>query len=100
MTEKNNENLTIIPPDTPKIHATVGASFITPFNIRLLLFNDEIVRNGEVLAEGETLPAIREAKCELILHPNVAESIGNLLLKEVEKYKKEFYEQGKDKADE
>ena len=92
MTEKNNESLTIIPQDTPKIHATQGASVVTPFDIRLLLFNDEIVRDGEYLEAGGSIPAVKEAKCELVFHPQVAESIANLLLKEVEKYKEQFYE--------
>ncbi|RBQ24182.1 hypothetical protein ALNOE001_04420 [Candidatus Methanobinarius endosymbioticus] len=96
MKEGNNENietenLTIIPPNTPEIYATIGASFSTPFNIRLLLFNDEIVKSEEYLVERH-IPTVRNAKCELVLHPQVAESIANLLLKEVEKYKKDFCE--------
>lgn len=100
MTEKINENPTIIPENTPKIHATQGASFFTPFDIRLLLFNDEIVRDGEYLEAGGTIPAVKEAKCELVFHPQVAESIANLLLREVEKYKKQFYELNSDTSNE
>lgn len=91
MAEEKIKNAVSIPPDTPEIHSSGGAAFITPYNIRLLLFDDEIVRNGEFLEEG-SIAATRNAKCELIFHPQVAESVANLLLKQVEKYKKEFCE--------
>ena len=102
MNEKNNENdsnesLTVIPPNTPEIHATFGATVRTPFNIRLILFNDEIIRNGEHLS-GDAVPAVRNAKCELVLHPQVAENVANLLLEEVEKYKKDFCTPAKEQS--
>ena len=67
-----------------------GAVTSTPFNIRLLLYNDEIERTGDLLKDNVKI--IRKGKAEVVMHPQVAKNIAELLLKEVENYQEKFIE--------
>lgn len=84
---ENNLNL-LIPEDMDEINAVGGAVTSTPFNIRLLLYNEEIERNGDLLKDNVKI--IRKGKAEVVMHPQVAENIAELLLKEIENYKNKF----------
>ena len=67
-----------------------GAVTSTPFNIRLLLYNDEIERTGDQLKDNVKI--IRKGKAEVVMHPQFAKNIAELLLKEVENYQEKFIE--------
>ncbi len=85
--EKNNINL-LIPEDMDEINVVGGAVTSTPFNIRLLLYNEEIERTGEIL--NDNVKIIRTGKAEVVMHPQVAKNIAELLLNEIENYQKKF----------
>ena len=85
--EKTNLNL-LIPEDMDEINVVGGAVTSTPFNIRLLLYNEEIERNGDLLKDNVKI--IRKGKAEVVMHPQVAKNIAELLLKEIENYKDKF----------
>jgi len=86
MKENENNPQIFIGENIPEIYSTAAATLITPFDIRLIFFNDDMLR-GEIF-EDNILPAVKNAKCEIILPPKVAKSVGKLLLKEVERYEK------------
>ena len=87
--DKNKLNL-LITEDMDEINIVGGAVTSTPFNIRLLVYNEEIERNGEVL--DDNVKIIRKGKAEIVMHPQVAKNIAELLMKEVETYQEKFIE--------
>ncbi|WP_406533489.1 hypothetical protein [Methanobrevibacter sp.] len=84
---ENQINL-LIPEDMDEINVVGGAVTSTPFNIRLLLYNEEIERSGVIL--NDNVKIIRTGKAEIVMHPQVAKNIAELLLKEVDNYQKKF----------
>ena len=86
---ENQINL-LIPEDMDEINVVGGAVTSTPFNIRLLLYNEEIERSGVILKDNVKI--IRTGKAEIVMHPQVAKNIAELLLKEVDNYQKKFTE--------
>lgn len=86
----NNKLNLIIPEDMDELNIVGGAVTSTPFNIRLLLYNDEIERTGDLLKDNVKI--IRKGKAEVVMHPQVAKNIAELLLKEVENYQEKFIE--------
>ncbi|MDO5810435.1 MAG: hypothetical protein Q4Q37_05015 [Methanobrevibacter sp.] len=86
----NNKLNLMIPEDMDELNIVGGAVTSTPFNIRLLLYNDEIERTGDLLKDNVKI--IRKGKAEVVMHPQVAKNIAELLLKEVENYQEKFIE--------
>jgi hypothetical protein len=86
----NNKLNLLIPEDMDELNIVGGAVTSTPFNIRLLLYNDEIERTGDLLKDNVKI--IRKGKAEVVMHPQVAKNIAELLLKEVENYQEKFIE--------
>ncbi|WP_295600221.1 hypothetical protein [uncultured Methanobrevibacter sp.] len=86
----NNKLNLLIPEDMDELNIVGGAVTSTPFNIRLLLYNDEIERTGDQLKDNVKI--IRKGKAEVVMHPQVAKNIAELLLKEVENYQEKFIE--------
>ena len=86
----NNKLNLMIPEDMDELNIVGGAVTSTPFNIRLLLYNDEIERTGDQLKDNVKI--IRKGKAEVVMHPQVAKNIAELLLKEVENYQEKFIE--------
>ena len=84
----NNKLNLLIPEDMDELNIVGGAVTSTPFNIRLLLYNDEIERTGDQLKDNVKI--IRKGKAEVVMHPQVAKNIEELLLKEVENYQEKF----------
>lgn len=84
--EKENINL-LIPEFLEEIYVTGGAIASTPFNLRLILFNDELAKEGDIL-DSFNIDLIRTAKTEIIMHPAVAKQIADLIYKELENYEK------------
>ena len=74
-----------------EINVVGGAVTSTPFNIRLLLYNEEIERTGDLL--NDNVKIIRKGKAEIVMHPQVAKNIAELLIKEIEKYKNKFMDE-------
>ena len=83
--EKKELNL-FIPEDLTEYYITGGAIASSPFDIRLILFKDEIEKNNDVL-NGPNVGMIRTAKTELIMSTGVAKQLRDLLDKELETYK-------------
>lgn len=86
----NNKLNLLIPEDMDELNIVGGAVTSTPFNIRLLLYNDEIERTGDLLKDNVKI--IRKGKAEVVMHPQVAKNIAELLLNEVENYQEKFIE--------
>lgn len=78
----------IIPEDMLEMNVVGGAVASTPFNIRLLLFNEEIEKTGELL--NNNVKIVRKGKAEIVMHPQVAKNIAELLLKEIDNYQNKF----------
>ncbi|MDR0912280.1 MAG: hypothetical protein LBM96_06750 [Methanobrevibacter sp.] len=88
MEKKENKKIKVfIPEEIPKIHTTGAASLLTPFNIRLILFDDDIVKGESI---DDTIPAVRNAQCEIVFPPEIAKTIGELLIKESKKHENKF----------
>lgn len=85
--DKNKLNL-IIPEEMEEINVVGGAVTSTPFNIRLLLYNEEIERTGDLL--NDNVKIIRKGKAEIVMHPQVAKNLAELLTKEVENYREKY----------
>ena len=83
-----NQLKLLIPEDMDEINVVGGAVASTPFNIRLLLYNEEIERSGDIL--DNNVKIIRTGKAEVVMHPQVARNIAELLMKEVENYQKKY----------
>lgn len=83
---KENINL-LIPEFLEELYVTGGAIASTPFNIRLILFNEELAKDGDIL-DSFNIDLIRTAKAEVIMHPAVAKQIADLIYKELENYEK------------
>ena len=86
---ENNLKL-LIPEDMEEINIVGGAVTSTPFNIRLLLYNEEIERNGHI--SDNNVKIIRKGKAEVVMHPQVALNIAELIMKEVKIYQNKFTE--------
>ena len=82
--EKKQLNL-FIPEDLTEYYITGGAIASSPFDIRLILFKDEIEKNNDIL-NGPNVGMIRTAKTEIIMSPVVAKQLRDLLDKELQKY--------------
>ena len=85
MSEEKKELNLFIPEDLTEYYITGGAIASSPFDIRLILFKDEIEKNNDIL-NGPNVGMIRTAKTELIMSPVVAKQLRDLLDKELEKY--------------
>lgn len=85
---KENINL-LIPEFLEELYVTGGAIASTPFNIRLILFNEELAKDGDIL-DSFNIDLIRTAKAEVIMHPAVAKQIADLIYKELENYEKKI----------
>lgn len=83
---KESINL-LIPEFLEELYVTGGAIASTPFNIRLILFNEELAKDGDIL-DSFNIDLIRTAKAEVIMHPAVAKQIADLIYKELENYEK------------
>ena len=85
MSEDKKELNIFIPEDLTEYYITGGAIASSPFDIRLILFKDEIEKNNDIL-NGPNVGMIRTAKTEIIMSPVVAKQLRDLLDKELEKY--------------
>ncbi|OED29895.1 DUF3467 domain-containing protein [Methanosphaera sp. WGK6] len=86
MNEENiKQNNILIPEDLPEIHITGCAVASTPYNIRLILFNEELEKTGDI---SDTLELFKTAKAEVIMHPAVAKQVADLLNNAIENYEK------------
>lgn len=85
MSEEKRELNLFIPEDLTEYYITGGAIASSPFDIRLILFKDEIEKNNDIL-NGPNVGMIRTAKTEIIMSPVVAKQLRDLLDKELEKY--------------
>ncbi len=85
MSEEKKELNLFIPEDLTEYYITGGAIASSPFDIRLILFKDEIEKNNDIL-NGPNVAMIRTAKTEIIMSPVVAKQLRDLLDKELEKY--------------
>lgn len=85
MSEDKKELNLFIPEDLTEYYITGGAIASSPFDIRLILFKDEIEKNNDIL-NGPNVGMIRTAKTEIIMSPVVAKQLRDLLDKELEKY--------------
>ena len=85
MSEEKKELNLFIPEDLAEYYITGGAIASSPFDIRLILFKDEIEKNNDIL-NGPNVGMIRTAKTEIIMSPVVAKQLRDLLDKELQKY--------------
>ena len=85
MSEEKKELNLFIPEDLTEYYITGGAIASSPFDIRLILFKDEIEKNNDIL-NGPNVAMIRTAKTEIIMSPVVAKQLRDLLDKELGKY--------------
>lgn len=85
MSEEKKELNLFIPEDLTEYYITGGAIASSPFDIRLILFKDEIEKNNDIL-NGPNVGMIRTAKTEIIMSPVVAKQLRDLLDKELQKY--------------
>lgn len=53
--------------------------------------NEEIERTGDLL--NDNVKIIRKGKAEIVMHPQVAKNIAELLIKEIENYKNKFMDE-------
>lgn len=84
MNEEKKELNLFIPEDLTEHYITGGAIASSPFDIRLILFKDEIEKNNDIL-NGTSVGMIRTAKTEIIMSPVVAKQLRDLLDKELQK---------------
>ena len=85
MSEEKKELNLFIPEDLTEYYISGGAIASSPFDIRLILFKDEIEKNNDIL-NGPNVGMIRTAKTEIIMSPVVAKQLRDLLDKELQKY--------------
>lgn len=85
MSEEKKELNLFIPEDLTEYYITGGAIASSPFDIRLILFKDEIEKNNDIL-NGPDVGMIRIAKTEITMSPVVAKQLRDLLDKELQKY--------------
>lgn len=85
MSEEKKELNLFIPEDMTEYYITGGAIASSPFDIRLILFKDEIEKNNDII-NGPNVGMIRTAKTEIIMSPVVAKQLRDLLDKELQKY--------------
>lgn len=75
----------VIPEYLDEVHVTGGAVASTLYNIRLILFNDELGYNDGVI-DSDKINLVRTAKTEIVMHPAVAKQICELLASELKNY--------------
>ena len=85
MSEEKKELNLFIPEDLTEYYITGGAIASSPFDIRLILFKDEIEKNNDIL-NGSTVGMVRTAQTEITMSPVVAKQLRDLLDKELQKY--------------
>ena len=85
MSEEKKELNLFVPDDLTEYDINGGAIASSPFDIRLILFKDEIEKNNDIL-NGPNVGMIRTAKTEITMSPIVAKQLRDLLDKELEKY--------------
>lgn len=85
MSEEKKELNLFIPEDLTEYYITGGAIASSPFDIRLILFKDEIEKNNDIL-NGPDVGMIRTAKTEITMSSVVAKQLRDLLDKELQKY--------------
>ena len=85
---KEKANL-LIPEFLKEVYVTGVAIASTPYNIRLILFNEEIAKDGDILNSFD-IDLLRTAKAEIIMHPAVAKQIADLIYKELDNYEKKI----------
>ena len=85
MSEEKKELNLFIPEDLTEYYITGGAIASSPFDIRLILFKDEIEKNNDIL-NNPNVGMIRTAKTEIIMFPVVAKQLRDLIDKELQKY--------------
>lgn len=85
MSEEKKELNLFIPEDLTEYYISGGAIASSPFDIRLILFKDEIEKNNDIL-NGPNVEMIRTAKTEIIMSPIVAKQLRDLIDKELQKY--------------
>ena len=76
-----------IPDDLNEYHISGGAIASSSMDIRLILFSHELEKNTNIEDSG-VINLVKTAKTEIIMHPNVAKQIRDLLDKELEKFDK------------
>ena len=85
MDSENKELNLFIPEDLTEYYITGGAIASSPFDIRLILFKDEIEKNNDIL-NGPNVGMIRAAKTEITMSPAVAKQLRDLIDNELKKY--------------
>lgn len=78
-----NEIQLIIPENMEEVYITGGAIASTPIDIRLILFNDELLKDKDILENKINL--VKKAKTEIIMNPKVAKQIRDLIDTELKK---------------
>lgn len=84
MDEKKKDLNLFIPEDLAEYYITGGAIASSPFDVRLILFKDEIEKNDILLSSNVNM--IKTAKTEIIMPFTVAKQLRDLISKELEKY--------------
>lgn len=85
MCEEKTELNLLIPKELTQYYVTGGAIASSPFDMRLILFTDELGRDDEIL-EGPKVAMVRTAKTEIIMSPIVAKQLLDILDNELKKY--------------
>lgn len=80
-----NEINILIPEDLKEFHINGGAIASSNFDIRLLLFAEELEKNNQI-SNSNGVGLVKTAKTEIIMHPLVAKQIRDLIDKELEKF--------------
>ena len=78
-----NEIQLIIPENMEEVYITGGAIASTPIDIRLILFNDELLKDKDILENKINL--VKKAKTAIIMNPKVAKQIRDLIDTELKK---------------
>ena len=85
MTDTEKELNLVIPEDMKEFYITGSAIASTPYNIRLILFNEELEKSNDIL-DTSKVNLIRTAKAEIIMPPAVAKQIYELIGDELSKH--------------
>lgn len=82
---KKSEINILIPDDLKEFHISGGAIASSNSDIRLILFSDELEKNTTIQSSG-VIKLVKTAKTEIIMPPNVAKQIRDLIDAELEKF--------------
>ena len=88
MCEEKRELNLLIPEELTQYYITGGAIASSPFDMRMILFADELEKNNDIV-DGPKVGMVRTAKTEIIMSPIVAKQLRDLLDNELKKYEKE-----------